>query len=140
MAKYGTELCNSRRIWLGIKALAVSGGNTISICSILKTLKMAKFIIVLCAFIACAAAKPQFLAPVATPLAAAPVVASVTAAYAAAPIAYANAHLDAAYASSSIDVRQNYGAAVVPAVYSAAVAPVAPVAPLKYTAAAPVLL
>ncbi|XP_017461188.1 PREDICTED: uncharacterized protein LOC108354519, partial [Rhagoletis zephyria] len=72
---------------------------------------MTKLIIVLCAFIACAAAKPQLFA---APLAAAPVVASYPAAYAAAPIAYANAHLDAAYSSSSIDVRQNYGAAFVP--------------------------
>ncbi|XP_065361501.1 testis-specific gene A8 protein-like [Calliphora vicina] len=121
---------------------------------------MAKFIIVLCAFIACAAAKPGIVAPLAytapfaaaTPLAYSsplayshPLAYSAPLTYAAAPVAYANAHLDAAYASSRVDIKQNYNAAVVPATYAAAAAvPVAtpfaaPVAPLKYTAA-PVLL
>ncbi|XP_061401200.1 uncharacterized protein LOC133336946 [Musca vetustissima] len=125
---------------------------------------MAKFMIVLCALVACAAAKPGVVAPLAytapvaaaytTPYAAAyatPYAAAYTAAYTtplaytapaavAAPLAYANAHLDAAYASSRVDIKQNYNAAVVPATYAAApvaaaIAPVAAsVAPLKYTA------
>ncbi|XP_023298619.2 uncharacterized protein LOC111681126 [Lucilia cuprina] len=114
---------------------------------------MAKFIIVLCAFIACAAAKPGVVSPLAytaplaysTPLTySTPLAYSAPLTYAAAPVAYANAHLDAAYASSRVDIKQNYNAAVVPATYAAAPAvqvatPFAAVAPLKYTAA-PVLL
>lgn len=113
----------------------------------------------MCALVACAAAKPGVVAPLAysAPLTAAytaplaynaayatPYAAAYTSplAYTAAyttPLAYANAPLDAAYASSRVDIKQNYNAAVVPATYAAVSPFAAPVAPLKYTAA-PVLL
>lgn len=108
--------------------------------------------------VAPAAVGAPLAAPVSTPLAAAPAklvasapVAAPLVAPVSAPLAYNNLPLDAAYASNRLDIQQNYGAALVPTAFAAAPAkisaaiaaplsaPVAPVAPLKYTAATPTL-
>ncbi|XP_011181188.1 calphotin-like [Zeugodacus cucurbitae] len=92
---------------------------------------MAKFLIVLCSFIACAVAKPGLIAPLAAPLVAAPLAAAAI-----------NAPLDAAYASSRLDIQQRYGAALLAAapaklVASAPVAAPLAAAPAKIIASAP---
>lgn len=118
-----------------------------------KSYKFLLQVIVVCALVACVAAKPgAFIQPTFTaPYAAAPLAYSAPFAYAA-PFAF-NTPLDSASSSSRVDAYTNYNAAFYPAAPAKFVAPAAytapfaytspfaaaavPAAPLKYTAAAP---